>query len=157
MPEIAVRRALEESVEEVLEKMFFIRPLGEAAARPAPENEFAAQLTFAGDPPGWLSLRVTSRAARSIAADFLADEEEALTEQQVGEVICELANMICGSVLSRVESGITFRLAAPRIVPSSDPPAPGATVHAVDIGNGALTVTMCMGNPACQMVPESAF
>ncbi|HEY2018387.1 MAG TPA: chemotaxis protein CheX, partial [Bryobacteraceae bacterium] len=103
MPETTLHCALRESVEDVLEKMFFIQSAGEppnANCKP----ECCARLSFDGNPPGWLILRLTAAAARSVAADFLGEEETALTAQQIGEVVCELANMICGSVLSRVES-----------------------------------------------------
>jgi CheY-specific phosphatase CheX len=159
---------LEDSVAEVLEKMFFIRTLGEAPGAPRepaphgaapPKPEMVARLAFEGDLSGWLALRVTSSAARSIAADFLGEEEPALSEQQIAEVVCELANMICGSALSRVESGAAFRLAAPRIVSFEAPGGapPGGTIHTVEIANGSLTVLVHMGRPACPVNKEHAF
>src|SRR5271165_6215349 len=101
-----LRQALAESLDEVLEKMFFVRSLGELAG-PASGPVTAAHLTFEGDPPGSLTLRMTPAAARSVAADFLGEEEAELSPKQIGEVVCELANMICGSVLSRVERNTT--------------------------------------------------
>jgi hypothetical protein len=107
---------------------------------------------------------VAGGAARSVAADFLGEEEPALSEQQIGEVVCELANMICGSVLSRVESAITFQLATPRIVaaesaiegrvslglgtaPSSAADAEHSTVHAIETCGGAMVVMINTGAP----------
>jgi CheY-specific phosphatase CheX len=149
-------------VTEVLEKMFFIRGIGESETI-APENEVVAHLTFEGDPPGALTLRVTTSVARSIAADFLGAEEADLGNREIGEVVCELANMICGSVLSRVESASTFRLASPRIVqvqcPGSEVPAlsTGETARfAVGISGGTIAVTFQM-EAACQTAEEYAF
>jgi len=142
MNESALRTALAESLDDVLEKMFFIRSLGEPGDY-TPEPAVTAHLTFEGDPPGWLTLRVTAAAARSVAADFLGEEELDLSEGQIGEVVCELANMICGSVLSRVESNTAFRLAAPRIVASAENlPAAAhvAATHTAEIDNGAISV-----------------
>src|SRR4051794_38968597 len=109
--------ALQESVDEVLEKMFFVRSLGDVAST-ADEPECIARLSFEGEPSGWLALRVTAHAARSVAADFLGEDEGELSDGQVGEVVCELANMICGSLLSRVERNATFRLETPQLVPA---------------------------------------
>src|SRR5947208_2370424 len=82
-------RVLRESVDDVLEKMFFIRTLGESAGTSG-QPEIIAYLTFEGRPSGSFTLRASLAAARSITADFLGDDEEALGEAQVGEVICEL-------------------------------------------------------------------
>ncbi|MDR3698572.1 MAG: chemotaxis protein CheX [Candidatus Sulfopaludibacter sp.] len=140
---------LQQSVEDVLEKMFFIRSLDDALEEPGlPEGDVKAHLTFDGEPSGFLTLRVTREAARSISADFLGAEEGDLNEQQVGEVVCELANMICGSVLSRFESAVTFRLAQPELGEGDEhaEPASGTAglraLHCVEIGGGNLTVAI---------------
>jgi CheY-specific phosphatase CheX len=168
----SLQQALQESTEEVLEKMFFIQCLGEPLGSES-ETEIVAHLTFEGDPSGALTLAVTANAARSVAADFLAAEEPDLSEQEIGEVVCELANMICGSVLSRVESSATFRLGSPRIVaPKSGPtafaPEPGGSkpsiagashsvVHAVEIGSGRMVVSIDTEKPAWPTPPRYAF
>ena len=154
---------------EVLEKMFFIRAFEEPLEEPeSPRRNIAVQLAFDGDPSGSLTLRTTSAAARSIAADFLGEDESELSERQVEEVVSELANMICGAVLSRVESRAVFRLGSPRILPADHPstalsgdvpdagtaPA-GATVRLAEIGG--LTVTMHMEEPACTAIEKFAF
>ncbi len=158
-----------------MEKMFFIECLGEPLEFVS-GPEVVAHLTFEGDPSGALTLRVTAGAARSVAADFLGAEESDLSEQQIGDVVSELANMICGSVLSRVESSTTFRLAAPRIVPSESEaghfpgwaPEPGgsppsdaggrsSTVHAVMIGSGRMVVSIDTETPAWSTAARSAF
>jgi CheY-specific phosphatase CheX len=166
-----LQRALQESTEDVMEKMFFIHSLGEPPES-QPEPQFVAHLTFDGDPSGALTLSVRASAARSVAADFLAAEEPDLSEQEIGEVVCELANMICGSVLSRVESSATFRLASPRIVASgndarnaaaepagSPPPVAGArgpTVHS-EIGSGRMVVSINTETPAWSTTARYAF
>ena len=162
MPDTALAEALRASVAEVLEKMFFVRSLDdfEDAAR---ECVLVAHLTFEGEPSGSLTLRVAAQAARSIAADFLGMDEGELADAEVGEVICELANMICGSVLSRVESESTFRLATPRIVEpeSAARLAKGAAsggdeAHEVEISRGFMKVSIQTEAPACHSVAEYA-
>src|ERR1039458_2358066 len=116
--EIVFRQALRDSVDEVLEKMFFAETLGEASG---PDGDSLAdtitvELTFQGEPSGSMCLRLTADSAREIAADFLGLEGEEISSDQISEVVRELANMICGSVLSRVESAATFHLSVPRIV-----------------------------------------
>jgi len=160
----SLQLVLAASLEEVLERMFFIRSLGEPAGELSDsEGELIAQLTFEGEPSGALTLRITHDAARSISADFLGAEEFELTRQQIGEVVCELANMICGSVLSRVESAATFRLAPPRLTEVvermeevSEPPAQTA-LHRVEIAGGSLTVLVRTESPVCSAAEKHAF
>jgi hypothetical protein len=43
-------------------------------------------------------------------------EEQELSQARAGDVVCELANMLCGSVLSRIGADFTFDLSHPEIV-----------------------------------------
>jgi CheY-specific phosphatase CheX len=145
MPEALLKSALRESTVEVLETMFFISDM-EAAAVPeaaTPAPQLAVHMTFAGSPSGWLALRADKATARSIAADFLGDDESGVTDQQAGEMICELANMICGSVLSRTGCDATYSLSSPRLTPPAERAEPqDACVHRMALTKGALTVFM---------------
>ncbi|HMC63019.1 MAG TPA: chemotaxis protein CheX [Candidatus Solibacter sp.] len=151
--------------------MFFINAVEEPLEAPESScSHIAVKLAFEGDPPGSLTLRTTRAVGRSIAADFLGDDAAALSERQVEEIVCELANMICGAVLSRVESRAVFRLGSPQVLPADDPatalsgraadagtaPA-GTTVRLAEFGGGGLTVTMHMEGPACTVVEKFAF
>jgi CheY-specific phosphatase CheX len=160
---VEIVQALREATGEVLEKMFFVRTA--AAGLEAPENagvEMEARLGFTGEPGGWLGLRVTAAAARSIAADFLGAEEYELEERQIEEVVCELANMICGSLLSRLESQATFHLSSPAIVaPGAGGPAGAAegesrAVYATAVGRGILTVRVMTERPVCSLSEKRA-
>ena len=159
MTDTLLHSALQESVDEVLEKMFFVRSFGDARSA-TDEREFIAGLSFVGEPSGWLVLCVTDRAARSVASDFLGEDEGGLSEHQIGEVICELANMICGSVLSRVERNATFHLASPQLLPVASQcpgiPVEGAESHSVEIGNGRLKVLFQTERPAWSSTEKSA-
>jgi CheY-specific phosphatase CheX len=158
VPELALADALAISVADVLEKMFFVRSLGEGEES-AGEPEIVARLTFEGSPPGSLTLRVTARAARSIAADFLGADEPDLAAREVEEVICELANMICGSVLSRVESDSIFRLDTPKIIPAEEDRPEGTEARStasqtLEISRGVLVATIQMEGTAWPKVAE---
>ena len=139
--------ALQASVEEVLEKMFFVRELindaGDPAANAADQTGLAAYLEFEGRPSGALLLNISRAASRSMAADFLGACEDDLSMSQVEEVTCELANIICGSVLSRLESDAPFRLAPPRIIAcQSNPAATPENSHGFTLANGHLAVQL---------------
>jgi len=162
MPDIELEDALHSSAEEVLEKMFFVQPLDEES-RPAdePGPVLAVKLTFEGSPAGSLTLSVTEKAARQIAADFLGEDEPGLSSRKVQEVVCELANMICGSVLSRVESHTTFRLAAPRLLVAEpwnlDPESSDRrAVYTIQLANGSLTATVLTRDELCPTAEKSA-
>jgi CheY-specific phosphatase CheX len=154
-----LERVLTECTEEVLEQMFFVRPVSESAQSGLPVNPpLVAQVGFAGEPSGNLTLTISTEAARSIAADFLAEDECVLSKQQVGEVVCELANIICGSVLTRVESKALFRLASPRLLSKTPAPDPhDAAFQSLNLWNGNLTVGLSTESPICPAASESAF
>jgi CheY-specific phosphatase CheX len=150
--ETVLHQALRHSVDEVLEKMFFAETLGEAPdASPEAADDIAVELAFEGEAPGVMYLRLTATAAREIAADFLGIEAAEISGTRVSEVVRELANMICGSVLSRVESAVVFRLGVPRIAasPGELPEASWHTPYCVQLSNGRITVDIVTGTNPC--------
>lgn len=116
MPGDDLNRILSESATEVLESMFFTSPLGcGAPSGSSTEDSISAGLFFQGTPPGRFGICASRDAARLLASSFLGEDQEAITETQCGEVVCELANMLCGSVLSRMEKETLFALTQPKI------------------------------------------
>ena len=106
---------LSDAVIAVLETMFF------AEATPAPEAEattafIKARVAFHGRPSGILTVSLSAATARVLATGFLGEDEECLDDAQPGEIVCELANMLCGSLLSQMESKEIFDLASPQLV-----------------------------------------
>ncbi len=77
----------------VLEKMLFTAHLGPADAE-AGRAFLESNLGFCGPLSGTLAVRVSEAAARTLAAGFLGEEEDALTAAQPGQVVCETANML---------------------------------------------------------------
>lgn len=161
MPENRIRQALQASVDEVLEKMFFVETLGEAgdAAEDRHASDIAVALTFQGELSGSFFLRLNFEAARQIAADFLGIDEAEVSDVQTSDVVRELANMICGSVLSRVESASVFQLGAPRIAPPSDEIAGSLSNirYCVQLSNGRLAANIGIGIPTCPQPAQSAY
>src|SRR5579871_908375 len=151
MTDTSIQLALRESVVEVLEKMFFIEAITDLPAEAAPPDPaVVVALDFDGDPPGVFRMSLARAAAALIAADFLGEDPDSLAGPQVDEVAKELANMICGAVLSRIESSVTFRLSAPDLVASgtldeSTPRGPfPVNTCTVETGSGLLTAGIDM-------------
>lgn len=156
MSDRGIATVLAESTCDVLERMFFLE-LAPLADAPTPRDPITAEVTFAGDPPGRFSLTMEREAARMAAADFLGADPEEIVSHQQDEVVCELANMICGSVLSQIESDVTFRLEQPVVADAREavrPPA-GATFDA-SIRGGTLHAEIRMETVECP-VTERVF
>jgi len=137
------------AAQEVLETMFFAE-LTEGSEWPdSPgEPQLCARARFRGSPSGTLCLRIPARTARTIAADFLgAENEEGLSDAQVGDVVCELANMICGSVLSRLENETGFDIFRPELVSGGRSGSAGqdgspAVSRILELANGRVEVSL---------------
>ncbi|MCX6626676.1 MAG: chemotaxis protein CheX [Candidatus Solibacter sp.] len=151
MIDTTIRTALSSAVADVLESMFFLEGLSEAAEPPPDAETVTVHLTFTGNPPGCFQMRLACPAALTIAADFLGEDAESLTAQQSTDVTLELANMICGAVLSRTESSASFRLDTPQIVPqgTGQHVPDEKTRYTVETGSGTLTVAIQMETPIC--------
>jgi CheY-specific phosphatase CheX len=148
-----LENALAECTVEALEQMFFVRALeGTPSDGAEADSDLICRVDFAGETSGCLALRITVEAARSIAAGFLGEDDGALSEVQVGEVLCELTNIVCGSLLSRIESGTTFRLDSPQIAAPENSASGEAVVHSVGLDNGVLTARFATERPICPMV-----
>jgi CheY-specific phosphatase CheX len=144
MPPIDVQRIFLESASEVLETMFFTG----VADENLPEDSAAlicAELTFRGSPSGRFGVRLPVKTGRLIAASFLGLDESEIDDRQVADVVCELTNMFCGSVLSRVEAGARFELMHPEIDPSHSDwrQIPNAVGCTLGIEEGTVTLWMC--------------
>src|SRR5947209_12621848 len=92
---------------EVLETMFFVSVDAEIDSETQGEM-LTAELSFQAGLQGWFGVSVCSHTARTLAANFLVVELP--TDEQAEEVLCELTNMLCGSVLSRLETKTRLEL-----------------------------------------------
>jgi CheY-specific phosphatase CheX len=143
--------ALRQSVAGALEEMFFVGDLGEgpAGAQPAPP-EIAARVDFVGAPSGWLTLRTSLACARCLAADFLGEDERSLSAEQTSDVFTELANIVCGAVLTRTESSLTFHISSPRLISADSLGEPSSGCEYVaELPAGPLVVFLNMEAPDC--------
>ena len=135
-----VSEALAAAADEVLDTMFFMTVISHTDSAPDALLPVCACLEFRGEPSGSFGVNVSASAAQVIASNFLGDEPDALSEAQVAEVISELANMICGALLTRVHGDNLFELTSPE---RQDPRAAAeaasrATSRTFDLGDGLI-------------------
>jgi len=135
-----VDRALSRCTGRVLETMCYADPLpitGLEEGQPL----LHAELHFHGTYSGVFHLDITRQAGRSLASTFLGSEEDP-PEEQLGSVICELTNMICGSLLSALDAHADIHLDAPALV-SEDAPQSGEVLSkAFEIDQGQVAVAI---------------
>lgn len=134
-----------QAVSSVLETMFFTAPM-DMAERTTEPDAVEARISFRGRPSGNFHLRISEPGARLLAAGFLGQEEDELSGTQTQQVVCELANMLCGSSLSQVEKDQVFELGAPELVPSGtlqqDCQNSEATEQSFELESGVLTLAL---------------
>lgn len=141
---------LAQTVTEVLETMFFTAPLGPCEEETG-GTALEARLHFRGALPGSFSVRISEAAARNLAAGFLGEDNDALGARQIEQVIRELANMLCGSLVSKLEREEPFELDPPELLgaasaePQGNPPA---AQQSFAIEDGALTLSLHLDGPA---------
>lgn len=142
MPDTMTGEALAAAVRDVLETMFFACVYGETQG--GGTGGIEARVPFGGERPGEFRLAVSPLAAREIAASFLGiDDQSQIAEEQVRDVVCEIANMVCGSALSRLVPDLAVELQPPRMAePAADDASPPQTALTFDLGDGSLTAAM---------------
>jgi CheY-specific phosphatase CheX len=137
---------LEPACTEVLETMFFTSVLevgtgGEPAATPA----VSSCLAFHGSTSGFFRVATSEEAAHSLAAAFLGEDEHDLPTEKRGEVICEMANMLCGSFLSRFGGESVFDLSHPEL--GSDPLEHADAMARFQLPEGEIVVSVRLEGP----------
>jgi hypothetical protein len=149
-------RLLLESAHNAIGTMFFSTPDTVCADPGRPSGELiVARLTFQGSPPGSFALVVSDPVARILASNFIGcDDDARLLPGQVAEVMQELANIICGAALSRIESNASFDLGAPQSFRvGSLEPGPVFTdgvfsVCRLEFAGGALVCFLALREPS---------
>jgi len=112
---------LQNAVTDVLESMCFLSLLDQDAAATAAETpSVARRLDFRGSFSGSFGLRAPLETASIFAGNLLGQDHEELTEQEIGDSVGEIANMICGSFLCRLETKQPFDLTTPVVDATSE-------------------------------------
>ena len=128
-PEVDLNKVLAGAADEVLCTMFF------SMLEEAPPVEDAActrvRVGFRGHATGTLTLSVSPEAIVELTANFLGIDGEAPPAEQEA-MVKELANMICGAVLSRLETADVLHLMPPEVLAAPESAAPQTGDAAVD-------------------------
>jgi hypothetical protein len=128
---------------EVLATMFFDEAL------PAPCDHgwipAAASVRVAAEGAhcGEFRLNVSHEVWRSIVPAFLGIEPEEVTEAQSIQVLLELANILCGSILSQLWPDSDLTLRAPEMV-GPERPMEGALHECFHLTEGMLSISILM-------------
>ncbi|WP_162601592.1 chemotaxis protein CheX [Occallatibacter savannae] len=126
----------------VLETMFFSETFGPGEPDDSPSLE--ARVAFSGEKSGSVAVRISLASARCLAASFLGESEDLLEDAQIAQVVCELANMLCGSIVTQIESRGCFDLGAPQLLPDpAQSEIAGAELRqSFSVEHGTLTVSL---------------
>lgn len=113
--EPAAADTIRQVVSDVLETMFF----SEAETTPCDHAWLAtapgACVRFEGSHSGDMLLGISLEAADAIAGGFLGLDSPELTDTLRGQVLQELANILCGALLSHLWPASQLALASPEI------------------------------------------
>jgi CheY-specific phosphatase CheX len=144
VPEFNLSQAVSQATEDVLSTMFFTF-VDEVPADAGGQPDMETRIAFRGHLAGSLALQCSTDAVAEMASNFLgleADTPPSAAEQEA--VMTELANMICGAILSRIGSEGLFELLPPDTcgAASSGDPSAMSGSHCVErtfgVGLGAL-------------------
>ena len=102
---------------DVVEQMFyvFLEPVGDEYSDYAME----AAIQFTGDLKGEMSIFVSDGLAKSMVHNLLGLETRQMTKEDIEDCVKEVANMICGNFLGRLDQTRVFDLSVPSF---SQPP-----------------------------------
>lgn len=119
----SLRSACHQAVLEVLETMFFELPVDAplVSSSPAPSGTSAAA-RFGGSLTGALTLVLAGTAPQRLAASFLGLDDAEIGPAEWQSVVVELANVLCGATMSRLEPAGRLRIDQPVLLPV--PPCP---------------------------------
>lgn len=118
--------ALTDAVASVLETMFFssVCSIGQSGPVPAGSTEgeagkqeqkarLGAHLRFSGQCEGEFAFSLDSETLHPLALDFLGRQYPPAGDAELASMVCEMGNMFCGCLLSRLESQSVFHLDPP--------------------------------------------
>jgi CheY-specific phosphatase CheX len=114
--------ALASATTAVLETMFFTS--AEPGDHPAAwgTDLLRAEVQFSGYSSGRFHLEVPRVCAQGLAENVLFEQDEI----QLGMVVCELSNMLCGNTLSKLVPDGLFNLQAPKLLVTAEQVGPAA-------------------------------
>lgn len=101
---------------EVLETMFFTEAVAVECEHGWVAGAASVRVNFEGSHCGQMWLALSADAVSPIASAFLGLEAAETSAEQRSQVICELANILCGAVLSSLWPESRLLLDAPQLI-----------------------------------------
>jgi CheY-specific phosphatase CheX len=139
--ETVLREASIQAALEVLETMFFEIPVEDPQdSEDALTASLCALASFTGSAEGVLAVSMTPPALERLSASFLGADESEISDGQAVGVLCELANMLCGSTISRLDPGARIAIAPPQIVHSDQVSSRGWLRFPLECGSLAISL-----------------
>jgi Chemotaxis phosphatase CheX len=130
-------------VAEVLETMFFTEAMAVDCEHSWISGASVVRVPFSGSHSGEMWLCVSHDVVASIAPAFLAQDLAETSEEERSQVILELANILCGAVLSRLWPESSLLLDAPA-EGQWESPAEGALHCCFELPEGMLAISIRM-------------
>lgn len=119
---------------------------------PLPEPEavtgerLVAQVDFDGNIGGRLRMELPAAAANAIAANFFGDDGNERSASQVQSLVCELTNIICGSLLSQLNPASVVVLSTPELYTTAEGSALG-TSYSFRLDEWPVRISMAWSSP----------
>ena len=106
-----MKEIMRAAIFDVVEKMFyvFLEPVGDEYSDYAME----AAVQFKGDVRGEISILVSEALAENMVRNFLGLAEGQMTGDDIEDCVKEVANMVCGNFLGRLDHTKVFDLSIP--------------------------------------------
>jgi len=131
---------------EAMEAMFFDAAEPSTECSCADAERISALLQFHDALEGEFVLSAPVETARSLAASFMGLDPAAADRAQAEQIVCELANIICGSALSRLDPATELRLTPPRLT-NGPVEGNGALQEHYQLLDGCLSVSLKIHKP----------
>jgi hypothetical protein len=128
---------------QVLETMFFSEVLPAECEHGWLESAVAVEVKFDGSHCGEMWLAVGEPAVPELASAFLGMEPNAAGEMESSGVMLELANILCGSILSSMWPESSLLLEAPRLA-SWGCVEEGGWHCCLALPEGRLAISICL-------------
>ena len=116
--------AMKSSISEIMETMFFTPvEFPDTVPEELPDLKkhdkiIAGRLNFKGPFSGYFILSVPKKLASLLTADFLGEDQENISGEQLSETIKEILNMLAGGTFTYYDNNAVFNLDIPEIVNS---------------------------------------
>ena len=114
--------AMKSSISEVMETMFFMPVefpnMEELESSDKADQIIISKLNFRGAFSGYFILSVPGKLALSLTLDFLGEDENNISGEQISETMKEILNMLAGGAFTHYDDSVLFNLDIPETVNS---------------------------------------